>query len=308
MRRSVRRWAASLLPLCWLAAGGLAGAATVPDMLGRPVSLPDRPLRVVSLAPSLTEIVYAVGRGDWLVGVTEFCDFPPAARSKPKVGGVATPSLEQIVALRPDLVLTTAEGNSRDLLAYLTRLRVPVFALMPASLGGVVESIAAVGRALAAEAAAREAIGRLQGGMAAVQDRVRGRARPRVLYLVWADPLIAAGPATYIHDLLALAGGENIVRERTVPYPRLNWEEVIGRRPEVILVAEHRDESKRLSAVEGPAQPVWQAWQAVPAVRDGRVLAVPSNTILRPGPRIAEGLTLLARAIHPEAWSGGGAP
>jgi iron complex transport system substrate-binding protein len=277
-------------------------------MLGRPVSLPDRPLRVVSLAPSLTEIVYAVGRGDWLVGVTEFCDFPPAARSKPKVGGVATPSLEQIVALRPDLVLTTAEGNSRDLLAHLTRLRVPVFALMPASLGGVVESIAAVGRALAAEAAAREAIGRLQGGMAAVQDRVRGRARPRVLYLVWADPLIAAGPATYIHDLLALAGGENIVRERTVPYPRLNWEEVIGRRPEVILVAEHRDESKRLSTVEGPAQPVWQAWQAVPAVRTGRVLAVPSNTILRPGPRIAEGLTLLARAIHPEAWSGGGAP
>jgi iron complex transport system substrate-binding protein len=277
-------------------------------MLGRPVSLPDRPLRVVSLAPSLTEIVYAVGRGDWLVGVTEFCDFPPAARSKPKVGGVATPSLEQIVALRPDLVLTTAAGNSRDLLAYLTRLRVPVFALMPASLGGVVESIAAVGRALAAEAAAREAIGRLQGGMATVQDRVRGRARPRVLYLVWADPLIAAGPATYIHDLLALAGGENIVRERTVPYPRLNWEEVIGRRPEVILVAEHRDESKRLSAVERPAQPVWQAWQAVPAVRTGRVLAVPSNTILRPGPRIAEGLTLLARAIHPEAWSGGGAP
>jgi iron complex transport system substrate-binding protein len=132
---------------------------------------------------------------------------------------------------------------------------------------------------------------------------VAGRLRPRVLYLVWADPPIAAGASSFIHDLLEMAGGENIVRERTVQYPRLSLEEIVGRAPEVILVANHRQpESLPPSVVAAPLAGL-KAWQSVPAVRSGRVIPVSGDTIHRPGPRVVEGLEQLARAIHPEAFA-----
>jgi len=273
-------------------------AATLADMLGRPVTIPDGAVRVVSLAPSLTEIVFALGRGDSLVGVTDFCDYPPTARSKPRIGGPMTPDVELIVQIRPDLVLATAEGNPRDTVAQLARLQIPVFAVKPEGYAGILASIEAVGRALRAEAAATALTQDIQARVAAVRRAVSGRPRPRVLYLVWTDPLIAAGPAAYIHDLIEMAGGGNVVRERSVPYPRLSWEEVVGAAPEVILVASHR---------EGPDRPpmgeAWRGWQSVPAVRSGRIVAVPGDTIHRPGPRVVEGVERLARAIHPEAFT-----
>jgi iron complex transport system substrate-binding protein len=279
-----------------------AEAATVEDMLGRRTTIPDRPLRLVSMAPSITETMYALGRGEWLVGVTAVCDYPPQARALPKVGGIAAPNLEQIVRLRPDIVFTTAEGNSRDLLDQLERLGVITFALRPDSYGGVIESILAMGRAVGAEQAARRIVEEMQQRVRAVQERLVGRSRPRVLYLIWTEPLIAAGAGTYLDDLLELAGGQNVVRERTGSYPRLNWEQVVARAPEVILLADHREDSELASTGSGDIPADWQTWQAVPAIRAGRVLAVPSNTILRPGPRVGDGLARLARAIHPGAF------
>lgn len=298
----------SLLSLC-VALGmlsgalGVAAAAVVPDMLGRAVTIPDRPLRVVSLAPSITETIYALGRGDWLVGVTDVCDYPPPARRLPRVGGIAAPNLERIVRLRPDLVFATAEGNARDLLNRLERLGLPTFALQPDSYTRVVDSVLAIGRALAADPPARRIADDIQRRVGRVQGLVAGRSRPGVLYLIWTDPLIAAGAGTYLDDLLGLAGGRNIVWERTGSYPRLNWEQVVTRVPDVILLADHREDSERPSTGSGDVPPEWHAWQAVPAIRTGRVLAVPSNTILRPGPRLGEGLNRLARAIHPEVFA-----
>jgi iron complex transport system substrate-binding protein len=279
-----------------------AEAAIVSDMLGRPIEIPDRPLRLVSLAPSITETVYALGRGEWLVGVTAVCDYPPPARALPKVGGIAAPNLEQIVRLRPDVVFATAEGNSRDLLDQLERVGLATFALRPDSYAGVLESILAVGRALAADQPARRVVDELERSVRLVRELVSGQSRPRVLYLIWADPLIAAGATTYLDDLLELAGGRNIVWERTGSYPRLDWEQVVGRAPEVILLADHREDSERAASGSGDMPPDWQSWQVIPAIRTGRVLAVPSNTILRPGPRLGEGLARLARAIHPEVF------
>ena len=295
----------ALLPcLLWLlVAAASAQGATVVDMLGRSVSITAGPLRVVSLAPSLTEIVFALGRGDWLVGVTDFCDYPPEARSKPKIGGSMTPDLERVVRLRPDLVLATAEGNPRDTVAQLTRLRIPVFAVKPDGYAGVLASMEAVGRAMQAEAAATTLVRDIQRRMVAVASAVAGQPHPRVLYLVWTDPLIAAGPLTYIHDLIEMAGGANVVRERSVPYPRLGWEAVVRAAPEVILVASHGQGSDHR-----PVGQAWKEWQSVPAVRTGRVLAVPGDTIHRPGPRVVEGVERLARAIHPEAFARAGVP
>lgn len=279
-----------------------AHAATMPDMLGRPVAVPDGPLRLVSLAPSLTEIVFALGRGDWLVGVTEFCDYPPAARSKPRIGGPMTPNLERVVQVRPDVVLATAEGNPRDRVAELTRLGIPVFAVKPDGYAGVLASISTLGRVLRAEAEAAALSQEMERRTASIRRAVGGRPRPRVLYLVWADPLIAAGPSTFIHDLIGMAGGENVVRERAVPYPRLSWEEVLASAPEVILVATHAEGGDR--PLNGGS---WNAWQSIPAVRSGRIISLPGDTIHRPGPRVVEGLERLARAIHPEAFPQGGA-
>lgn len=286
-----------------LALGVPAAAAGGPDMLGRRVSIPDRPLRLVSLAPSLTEIVFALGRGEWLVGVTDVCDFPPAARDLPRVGGIAAPNLEQIVALRPDLVLTTAEGNAWALLGQLASLKVPSFALVPDSMAGVLASIRTLGQALRVEGIAAALAREVEARVREIQHRVAGRERPRVLYLVWPEPMIAAGPGTYIHDLLRIAGGENSIVERTVPYPRLGWEEVVGRRPDVVLIASHREAADPVAPAPVPTD--WRPWQAVPAVRAGRVLAVSSDTILRPGPRLPDGVRRLARAIHPEAFPRG---
>lgn len=282
---------------------GVAGAAVVPDMLGRAVTIPDRPLRVVSLAPSITETVYALGRGDWLVGVTDVCDYPPPARGLPRVGGIAAPNLERIVRLQPDLVFATAEGNARDLLDRLERLGVPTFALRPDRYERVVDSVAAVGQALAAVQPARRIADDIRRQVGRVEGLVVGRSRPRVLYLIWTDPLIAAGAGTYLDDLLGLAGGRNIVWERTGSYPRLNWEQVVARVPDVILLADHREDRERPETGSGAVPREWQAWQAVPAIRTGRVLAVPSNAILRPGPRIGDGLRRVAQAIHPDAFA-----
>ncbi len=290
-----------LLLVCLFSGARFVQAATIPDMLARPVAVPDGPLRLVSLAPSLTEIVFALGRGDWLVGVTDFCNYPPAARSKPRVGGPINPNLERIAELRPSLVLTTAEGNPLETVAHLERIGIPVFAIRPETYSSIHGSIRLLGQVLRTEAAAATLIQDIQGRVAGVRRLVAERPRPRVLFLVWGDPLIAAGAATFVHDLIEMAGGDNVVRERTIPYPRLSWEEVVGSAPEVILVAGHR-EGPDLAGSAG----VWNNWRSIPAVRSGRIVSMPPDTILRPGPRVGDGVERLARAIHPEAFPGGG--
>ncbi len=275
-----------------------APASTVPDMLGRPVTVPEGPLRLVSLSPSLTEIVFALGREDWLVGVTDFCDYPPAARSKPRVGGPMTPDLERLLQVRPSLVLATGEGNPRDLVGQLTRLGIPIFAIKPEGYGGILHSVRTLGRVLQAEARAGALAQELDARAARIRRAVAGLPLPRVLYLVWRDPLIAAGPASFIHDLIRMAGGENVVREGTGPYPRLGLEEVVAHAPEVIVVASHTDAMDRAPKVE-----LGGLWQSTPAVRANRIVLVPGDTLHRFGPRVVEGLEHLARAVHPEAFA-----
>jgi cobalamin transport system substrate-binding protein len=306
-RIAIPVWIFMVLALGLLAGGTPVRAAVMTDMLGRSVSVPDGPLRLVSLAPSLTESVFALGRGDWLVGVTDFCDYPPEARLKPKVGGSVTHDLERIIQLRPSLVLITQDGNPLQTVARLTQLGLPVFAVTPDSFGGILKSILSLGRALKAEAAAAKLVQQIQDRASWVRRTVQGRPRPRTLYLVWSDPLVAAGPGTFVGDLLEMAGGENIVRERSVGYPHLGWEEVVERAPEVIVVTEHREPDRSATGVE-VLRSNWSRWQSIPAVRSGRILELPGDTILRPGPRVVEGLEALSRAIHPEAFGRTGSP
>lgn len=280
-----------------LAAGAPAGAAAVRDMTGREVEVPRAVRRVVSLAPSLTEILFALGAGDLTVGVTDFCDYPPAAAAKAKVGTVLAPNPEVVLTLRPDLVLATTEGNRQETVLVLERLGLPVFVVRPEGLEGIYASIRAVGRLLGRPTRARALVEVMGSRVRWVAGQVGRRPRVRVLYVLWPDPLITAGRGSIIDALLPLAGGENVAGGMALRYPRLGLEGVLRADPEVILLAGMGARPLRPEAVPG-----WEGWQVLRAVRAGRVRSVDGDLLHRPGPRIVEGLEAMARALHPDAF------
>ncbi len=273
-----------------------AGAFTVRDMLGREVALHAPPQRIVSLTPSITETLYALGAEDLLVGVTTFCDFPPAAQQKPKVGGMVNPSLEVILSLQPDLVLATTEGNRESTIRQLDELRVPTYVVSPKNFAGVLESITRIGQLIGREAAARRVAGDLRHRADKVLAAIRGRPRPSVLYLVWADPVIAPGSHTLITELIRMAGGASVSADQRIEWPRLSLEQVVAKAPEVIIVATHSS-----NHVDDALRRWREQKLLLPALKAGRVHTIDGNLVHRPGPRIAEGLEALVQAIHPGA-------
>ena len=276
-----------------------ARAATFVDMVGRQVELQGPPRRIVPLAPSLTEILFALGAGDSVVGVTDYADYPPEAGGKPTVGGGVDPNLEVIVTLRPDLVLIAADANRWETLIQLEQLRIPVFGVKPVGVEGVLVSILKVGEAVGRQPQAEGLIAHMRRRMAAVSRKVSVLARPRVLYVVWIDPLIVAGGETVVDDLIDLAGGANIVR--TPEFPRYSLEELVLDPPDVILLAVDRGGLHHEQALRH-----LPGWREVRPVREGTIRVLDAGLMSRPGPRIVDAVELLARLLHPEAFPGSG--
>jgi iron complex transport system substrate-binding protein len=279
-----------------LSGPGAAAGLSYVDMLGREVVLATPPARIVSLVPSVTELVFALGAEDRLVGVTDYCDFPPAARRKPRVGGMLAPSLETIVALRPDVVVATDSGNRQEISDQLRRLGIPVYLVHANRLTEVMEVASRLGQLTGREAAVAALTARLQARIVAVVRSVSRRPRPRVLYVLWPEPLIVPGRDAIVTELIRLAGGESVTAHEPSDYPRFSLEAAVARAPEVILLARHGTGSAPLARAK------WDALGQLPAVRAGRVHAVDGNLLHRYGPRIVEGLEHLARLLHPEAF------
>ncbi len=276
-----------------------AAALTVRDMLGREVTLPAPPSRIVSLVPSVTEIVFALGGDDRLVGRTDYCDFPAAARSKPSVGGMVNPSLETLVALKPDLVVATDEGNREETFLQLRRLGIPTYLVHADRIAEMLDLIARVGALTGRETAVPALSADIRRKIDAVRRAVAPFARPRVLYVLWPEPLIVPGRASMLTELIELAGGESITAREGEAYPRFSLEAAVARAPEVIILADHSSGA----STAGHASPErWQRLTSVPAVRAGRVRSVDLSVLHRYGPRVPEGLETLARIIHPEAF------
>ena len=286
-------WVLFILP--WLAAVPVQ-AATVVDMAGRRVEIQGLPRRIIPLTPSLTETLFAIGAGDAVVGITDQDDYPPEVRGKTRVGGGLDPNLEVILTLRPDLVLATIDSNRWDTFLELERVKIPVFGVKPAGLEGVFTSIQKVGEVVGRPEQARALIVTMRRRMAAVSEKVKNLSRPRVLYVVWIDPLIVAGRATVIDDLIRMAGGENTVRASG--FPPYGLEQVVAHPPDVILLG-----SDRPGSDDGALLSRLPAWKEMRAVREGAVRLVDTNVMHRPGPRIAEAVELLARLFHSEAFS-----
>jgi iron complex transport system substrate-binding protein len=277
--------------------GDQAPAAIFTDEVGRTIEINGPPQRIISVAPNVTEILFALGLEDRLVGVSIYCQYPPKALKKEKIGGYINPSLEKIVALRPDLVIGIAEGDLRTFVDKLASLKVPVYITNPRDALEVLTSIRKIGEVTFAPEPASRIVRSMEERIRKVQDKVRGRPRPRVLHILDFNPLISAGKGTFVDDLIRLAGGRNVAEAATGKYPRFSMEEVLVQDPEVILLASMKSQDPLVKQRRW-----WERWKTISAVKLGRIYVLDSDLIHRPSPRMADGLEQVARAIHPEAF------
>jgi iron complex transport system substrate-binding protein len=270
---------------------------TVTDETGRTVKIPQPVSRIVSLAPSLTETIYALGLQDKLVGDTDYCDYPPDAQKKQKVGGAINPSLEEIAHLHPDLVLVTRHLNTLDTVHSLDALGIATYGTDPRNVDEIISSTRRLAEILGAADAGESLANDLQKRLAVLQQKIGATVPRRVLFVVWSDPLISIGKDTFIADALRKAGAESIVDSKQ-DWPQVNLEEVARLQPEVLVFAESHSEATPRNFDVLATRP---AWRTLDAVRN-RKYAVISDAVNRPAPRIVSAIEDLAAKLHPEVF------
>ena len=272
---------------------------TVTDEVGRQVAIPAQVNRIVSLAPNLTEILYALAADSRLVGDTNYCDTPAAAKSKPHVGDPKNPSLEAIAALHPDLVLASASINRVETADALAHVGIPVFTSAdPQTVRQLLDSIVRTGDVIGSPTQGASVAAALRARLDALQARLADRPLAHVLFVVWLDPLQSIGQRTFIADALRWAGAESVVLSDQL-WPRITFEEVVRLQPDyIVLVGDHSgvnaDDLADLRARPG--------WKDLNAVRLGRVVTM-SEEVNRPSPGLIDAIEQLAHDLHPEAFS-----
>ena len=267
------------------------------DDAGHRIYLAKPPARIVSLAPNITEMLFSIGLEEQIVGVTEFCDYPSAAKSKAKVG-YANPSVEAIITLRPELVLAPRDFLRPDLQAKLEQLKIPVFVLDAHTLEDIPLHIHTLGQMFEKVSAANAVTQLMRQRITEIRRKVEPLPARRVLYVLNSQPLITVGPGSFIHQMIGVAGGINIATQASDAYPRLSMETVLKEDPEVLIFP-----SGEVETVPRSEQQQWRRWGSLSAVKHQRFHEVSSSLLNRPGPRVVEGLEQLARAIHPDAFS-----
>ncbi len=272
------------------------------DQLGRVVKLDGIPQRIISLAPSNTEILFALGLADRVVAVTDYCDYPSEVKEKPSIGGFSTPNIEELVALSPDLILATSIHEKR-IIPQLEGKGITVFALNPKTLDEVLEAINLVGEITGEEEEASGLVAEMENRIKAVTDKTGGLPegqRPRVFYIVWHDPLMASGSETLQDDLIDKAGGINIARDLT-GYADISFEAFIAANPQVMIAGGGHGSGEDLPLQFAKND---ERLSDMDARINDQVYGVDANLASRPGPRIVDGLEKFAEFIHPELFKG----
>jgi iron complex transport system substrate-binding protein len=277
--------------LIYFAAVHPCGARTVIDELGRTVAIPDHPHRLICLAPSVVDDVYALGAGADVIAVTDYVKYPAEAKAKPSVGLPLSPSIETIVSLHPDLVLGLGEIGGSDTTKRLEQLGIAVFMVAPHSFEDIYRSIASIGRALNREESAKELIGRLRGREAAVRQRVSGKPVVSILMPLWYDPVVTIGKHAFITDLIEIAGGHSVTSDLPQEWPQVSLESLLERAPEGLLL----DRGSHMSLEQIRGRP---GWANMPAVKNNRVYYVDDRIELS-SPVAFDALEDLARQFHP---------
>lgn len=274
---------------------GMACARTVTDETGRLVTIDPAPQRIVSLAPGITETLYALGLDDKISGVTTYCDWPAAARKKTRVGGFTNPSVEKIVSLRPDLILATADGNRKETIEHLERLGLPVYVTDPVDTRGVLRSILHIGEITNRQRRARELAERLQKRLNHITRQIHSKKKPRVFFQLGLEPIVTAGRGTLINEVIEQAGGINVAGRDLAKYPRYSAEGIIGASPDIIIFAPMVND-KTFAAVKR----FWGKFGDVPAVRNKKIYPIDADLINRASPRIFDAVEIMAHIFHPE--------
>ena len=287
----------AILPMPPLKADN-APKVCVEDDLSRQVCVSAFPKRVISLAPSLTQMVFDLGAGHTLVGRTARCDQPPEALKIREIGAYMSPDLERIIALRPELVLSPETGMRKEVVDRLTELGIPTFVDNSNTLDEIVHSIDRLGTILGREADAKTVVQQFQQRRQAVRERVADANKPLILFAVGIRPLCLAGGKSFIGSLIREAGGVNVAEKAAVPHPKFSMEEVARRDPDIIIVLnkECRDDE---------CFNEWQRHQDLSAVRNNQIYELDADLIARPSARIVDALEQLAAIFHPNIFGSG---
>jgi iron complex transport system substrate-binding protein len=270
---------------------------TFKDEAGREVTFPFPPKRIVSLAPNITEILFSLGLDEEIVGVSIHCNFPEKAKSKDRVGSYISLDFEKITFLKPDLIIATGVGNTRDMVDRLEKLGFQTYVIYPKKFDDILQSIGHIGQVVNREKEARRIIEEMRKRSQRVIELTKGLPRPKVFIQIGDIPIVTVGRGSFADDLIRLAGGENIAGKEKEVYPRFGMEEILKRSPEVIVISSMNPKGDYQKILQE-----WTRWKTIPAVKNGRIHLIDSDLLDRPSPRIIDGLEELARALHPEKF------
>ncbi len=270
---------------------------TFKDEAGREVTFPFPPKRIVSLAPNITEILFSLGLDEEIVGVSIHCNFPEKAKSKDRVGSYISLDFEKITFLKPDLIIATGVGNTRDMVDRLEKLGFQTYVIYPKNFDDILQSIGHIGQVVNREKEARRIIEEMRKRSQRVIELTKGLPRPKVFIQIGDIPIVTVGRGSFADDLIRLAGGENIAGKEKEVYPRFGMEEILKRSPEVIVISSMNPKGDYQKILQE-----WTRWKTIPAVKNGRIHLIDSDLLDRPSPRIIDGLEELARALHPEKF------
>jgi iron complex transport system substrate-binding protein len=267
------------------------------DEVGREVTFPFPPKRIVSLAPNITEILFSLGLDEEIVGVSIHCNFPEKAKTKVRVGSYISLDFEKITSLKPDLIIATGAGNTREMVDRLEKLGFQTYTIYPKNFNDILKSIGHIGEVVNREKEARGIIEGLRKRSQRVIELTKGLSRPKVFIQIGDAPIVTVGKGSFADDLIRLAGGENIAGKEKEVYPRFGMEEILKRSPEVIVISSMNPKGDYQKILEE-----WNRWKIIPAVKNGRIHLIDSDLLDRPSPRIIDGLEELARVLHPEKF------
>ncbi len=267
------------------------------DELGRAVRIPRSPQKIVSLAPSITEILFALGLKKEIAAVTDFCDYPAEASKKPRIGGFVNPNNEKIVSLQPDLVIGIADGNRIDTIQRLSELGVPVYVMDPKGFDGIMNAVGNIGEIVGRPENSKKITAEMRGKREQIAASTKSLPRPKVFFQISFPPLVTGGKGSLADELIRLAGGESVSENEWMLYPPYSFEMVVQKAPEIIILSSMESKGDQSRVIEK-----WRKWKSIPAVKRNAIHVVDSNIVSRPTPRIVEGLEAVARILHPEVF------
>jgi iron complex transport system substrate-binding protein len=269
------------------------------DEMGRQVRIPYPAKRIISLAPSITEILFALGLDEEVAAITNFCDYPETVLNKPRIGGFVNPDIEKIVSLKPDLIIGIRDGNRIDTVHRLNDSGFPVYLIDPKGFDGVMRTIKNIGDVVGREKESRKMIKEMVNKREKIITLTQSLPKPKIFFQLGDAPMVTVGKGTLADDLIRLAGGRSISEDESVSYPVYSIETVLLKAPEIIIMTSMDSKKNSPHLVKK-----WESWKSIPAVRTNSIYVIDSNLVDRPTLRIVEGLEALVRIIHPEILMG----